>query len=331
MAKLKIAVVYGGPSREHDVSLKSGRAVISALDRNKYDIQQIEVSRDNQWRINDTEYKLIDALVYLKTHIDFVFIALHGTFGEDGALQQLLEQRRIPFSGSGSTASRLAMYKDQTTKALKDAGFQVPYEKVFSDDFNEREDEILTHFSLPVIVKPVAQGSSFGIAKVDTPAQLMLAMKAALAEDDKVIVQEYISGEEVSAGVIEDEGGNVRALPPTQLIPLRSDFFDFDAKYTKGATNEITPPNLPAEEIKRVQDMAVKVHQIIGCEGYSRTDMIVKKDGAIYVIEINTLPGMTETSILPQQAAAAGLSFVSMLDLIIEAGLRRSGYNLSHE
>ncbi len=324
MAKQKVAVVYGGPSREHDVSLNSGQAIVTALDKAKYDIHAVEISRDNKWQIKNTTYSLDDALEYLKQNVDFILIALHGTFGEDGTIQRLLEQRHIPFSGSGSGASRLAMHKDQTAKVLQKAGFNVPNEKVFTHGFTEDITAILEGFSLPVIVKPVAQGSSFGVAKVTDATQLVPAMQLALQADDKVLIQEYITGNEVSVGVIEDEKGVLHALPPTELIPLESDFFDYDAKYTKGAADEITPPNLPETVVSKIQTIALRVHDTIGCEGYSRTDMIIQ-DNEIVVIEINTLPGMTETSILPQQAQAAGISFSEMLDLIIAAGLRRHG------
>ncbi len=321
MSKLKVAVVYGGPSKEHEVSVMSGKAILNALS-NQYQAKDVLITKDGQWQFGDELLNQNNALDKLAEEEYFVLLGLHGTFGEDGTIQALLEERKIRFSGSGSHASKLAFNKHDTSLLFSDAGFHVPKEIVVNEGFNKSEDEFLKNFQLPVIVKPVTQGSSVGISKVTNGKDLKPALNKAFKEGTKVLIQEYIKGVEVSCGVIEDELGELKALPPTELIPLKSDFFDYEAKYTSGATNEVTPPDLPEEIIERIKQAGLAAHRVVYCSGYSRTDMIIKND-RIYYIEINTLPGMTEGSIMPQQAKADNLSLEQLLDLIIQAGLRK--------
>jgi D-alanine--D-alanine ligase len=323
VAKLTIAVVYGGSSREHDISMMSGKAVLNAIDRRKYTVIPVEITRDNVWVINHKHYNQRAAIKFLKTGIDFVFIALHGTFGEDGQLQRILEKAKIAFSGSGSKASHLAMCKSDASLVMKNHGLCVPSEQILDISDSYSPNEILKAFTLPLIVKPVAQGSSFGVSKVTEIAQLNPAIQSAFKEDNRILIQEYIQGEEVSVGVLEDDIGTLMALPPTQLMPVSADFFDYHAKYTHGAIHEVTPPPFEDAVIKNIQSIAIRVHALLGCSGYSRTDMILREN-KLYVIEINTLPGLTDVSILPQQAKVAGMSFTRLIDRIIKSGLRNS-------
>lgn len=326
MARLRVAVVYGGPSREHDISVLSGESILEHIDKTVYDVEGILISQDGQWMIGQKPVTLTDAVEHLRAHFDFVLLGLHGTFGEDGTLQSYLEEAGIPFSGSHSHASRVAMDKHETSRLYIDAGFSVPKEVVLMAGYETKLSNELDEFEFPVIVKPVSQGSSFGISKAENRSKLEEAIIVALKEDSRVIVQEYIKGQEVSAGVIENELGELTALPPTELIPLMSDIFDYDSKYTPGGAKEITPAETDELTIRRIQKLAVSAHRVIGCSGYSRTDMILRCD-TLYMIETNTLPGMTNLSILPQQAKASGIPFTKLIDLIIQAGLRNSGYN----
>ena len=318
MSRLKVAVVYGGPSREHDVSVNSGQAMLKSLDGEQYEGTGVFIDHDEQWHINGLSLNQDEALDNIKQNFDFVLLGLHGTFGEDGEIQGLLDARDITYGGSDAHASKLAMDKHRTSEIYAEADMKIPKERVIKD----RNTDATEGFSFPVVIKPASQGSSFGVSIVADESEVANALDVAFKEDDTVLVQEYIKGREVSAGVVEDESGELMALPPTELIPVSANFFDYDAKYTPGATKEITPPDLPDSVIGELQEIAARAHLELGCSGYSRTDMIIRGE-EIFLIETNTLPGMTGTSILPQQAAAAGISFSQLVHLIIQAGLRR--------
>ncbi len=318
MSVLRVCVVYGGPSREHDVSVNSGKAMLANLDLEKYVGTGIFIDKDSKWHIGDAVLAEPEALLKIKESFDFALLGLHGTFGEDGEIQGLLDQHKIPYSGSGMEASKLAMEKNKTSLVYAEAGMKIPMERAIT----RKDKNILDGFSLPLVIKPAAQGSSVGVSIVTTVDDIPLALNTAFAEDDTALIQEYIKGREVSCGVIENEQGILVALPPTELIPVNAAFFDYEAKYTPGATKEITPPDLPSDVITNLQAIAIEAHRILGCSGYSRTDVIIRgKDQ--FLIETNTLPGMTATSILPQQAHAAGMTFTVLLDRIIAAGMRR--------
>lgn len=312
--KKRVALIYGGPSAEYDVSLKTATAVRDNLDPESYDVQDVHISKDGWWHLDDRKLSEADALKALQD-VDVAFLAVHGSFGEDGTLQQILADHNIAFTGSEAQASHTAMDKDLAGKAFEKAGLRVPKSIVVTDETSAASQS--EDLSLPFVVKPVSQGSSIGITIVKNREQLAAALKLAFAHDTQVMLQEFISGREVSCGVLEDAEGTIVALPPTEMIATNgADFFDYDAKYTPGSGQEITPPDLPDEVIKQIQEIASVAHQCLGCRGYSRTDTIVRDD-EIFVIEINTLPGLTSASILPQQAAAAGISFPELLDKII--------------
>lgn len=324
MSKLRVVVVYGGPSHEHEVSIKTGKAMLANLDVDKYQVQPVIITQDGKWKIGEKRLEQDGAVQHLKDSAEFVLIGLHGTFGEDGTVQALLEEAGIPYSGSDSVSSKQAMEKDKAALKYSTVGLSVPEEVVVESreiDFGS----YIERLGLPLVVKPVAQGSSLGVSIVESEAELPAAVEKAFMEDSRILLQQYIKGREVSCGVIEDSEANLLVLPPTEMIPLSSRFFDYAAKYTVGGADEVTPPkNMSEAMIERIQEYGKSAHVVLGCSGYSRTDMIV--DGEkIYVIETNTLPGMTETSILPQQAAAQKIAFSEILDMVIAAGLRRSG------
>lgn len=309
MSRKKVAVIMGGPSAEHEVSINSGKAVLESMDGQKYDPTEVVVSKENTWSFGGEKLVEIEALKRLQSYYA-VFIALHGTYGEDGTLQVLLEKVGVPFTGSGSSASFLCMDKAASNLLYELNDMGVPDWEVLNSP------SALPLLPLPFVVKPIKQGSSVGVSIVEDYGSVNQAIEKAFEFDNQVMVQKYIVGREVSCGVL-DERGEIRALPPTELIPRKAKFFDYDEKYSKDGALEVTPPEMDEAIIKKIQDMAVKAHQILGCSGYSRTDMFITEKGEVKIIETNTLPGLTRTSILPQQAEAAGISFGELVDKII--------------
>lgn len=292
----------GGPSSEHEVSLKSADNVVEKLDKKKYDIQQIIISKKGEWPVAPD-----------KLAADIIFIAMHGAYGEDGTIQSILEKIDAPYTGSDVVASRLGMDKRKSSEIFAKNGLLVP------DYF------AISQCKFPAVVKPADGGSSVGVTIVETADYLQEAIKEASKHSRDILIQEYIEGRELTCGVLDDGLGNAIALPPTEIIPVARKFFDYQAKYIVGASREVTPPDLSEKTIKIIQDIALKAHKAIGCSGMSRTDVIIKnsESSKIYVLEINTIPGLTETSLLPQEALAAGISFAELLDKIISAALNK--------
>lgn len=315
MKKLRIVLLVGGPSAEHEVSLASGRVIDRALDKSKYDVRVITVPKTGRWFPSE---EIAEA--------DVVFIAMHGPYGEDGTIQGLLEYLRVPYTGSGVLASALAMDKLKAAEVYALYGLDTPKNLLIShgDWKNNTQwvDRIKKEIGISCVVKPRNNGSSVGISIVRKNAEIQKAVEDALRYSSHALAQQYIKGDEVTCAIL-DEGGETEllALPPTQIIPKTSTFFDYQAKYTEGASEEITPPRLPTETIKKIQEIALTAHRALGCSGMSRTDMIVSRD-RVYVLETNTIPGMTETSLYPQAAAAAGIAFPRLLDKIVQSALR---------
>ncbi len=299
----RVLVALGGDSSEREVSLHSGRAVAAALRKIGVEVEVQDLS-DLLLR-RGTVQSLIGS-----NRPDVVFLAVHGTNQEDGAVQGLLELLHIPYTGSGIQASALAMDKEMTKKVLAREGIPVPRGVLV----RSVEDEIPV--SLPVVVKPNAQGSTVGLTFARTPEELRLGIEKALAFDKSVLVEELIEGMEISTPVLVD-----RALPPVEIAPV-SGVYDFGNKYTPGATEEIVPARLPAEVLAKAQETALAAHRALGCSGATRTDAIVR-NGEVIVLEVNTLPGMTGTSLLPNSAAAAGISFEELCRIIMEDALSR--------
>ncbi len=309
----------GGPSAEHEVSLATGQNVLENLDLKKYRPFVIKISKTGKWFLGG---KLINQTKALKS-CDIVFNALHGSFGEDGKVQTILENAGEKYTGSGIAASALAMNKFQSREIFKLAGLNTP--KTLKLKKGENFSAQLNFFvnkiaKFPVVVKPCSNGSSVGVQIADNPKKLSKAVAEAFLIDTEVLIEEFIKGRELTCGVLENNQG-VSALPVTEIIPLKKHkFFNYDAKYKVGHSNEITPAQIDEEAFKKAQDTAVRTHQVLNCRGYSRTDMIMKND-SIYVLETNTLPGLTPTSLLPKAAKSAGLSLSALLDKIIESSL----------
>lgn len=314
---LRIVVLMGGPSAEHDVSLASARQVIRALDPQRYKVYPLLIARD-QHHVPKEAF----------AGADVALIAMHGEFGEDGTIQGILEAAGIPYIGSDPIASALAFDKPRASAVLRDAGLRVPEFSVFEASASPAQRRAVSEiaiaaYGLPLVVKPANRGSSVGVTIARTVEAIVPALEYAFGCSNIVMLQRFVAGTEVTCGILE-VGGKATALPPTEIVPKTSAFFDYDAKYTPGASEEITPARLPPETIRRVQDAALRAHCAIGCTGFSRTDTILAPDGTLFVLELNTIPGMTETSLLPQAASAAGIAFPQLLDHIITAALRRS-------
>jgi D-alanine-D-alanine ligase len=274
----------------------------------------VHISKDGVWEIDPLS---------LRNACDIVFIAMHGEYGEDGVVQGLLEAVHIPYTGSGVLASALGMDKYLSLQIFQHAGLLVP-KTILVEPHSYDSDRIEDMLGLPLVVKPRGCGSSVGVSIVRSLEQLPSAIINAGRFHPGVLVQQYIEGTEVTCGVV-DRGTTESAIPlvPTEIIPQTSEFFDYEAKYTPGASREITPPRLPQEVQKQIQGAALVAHKVLGCRGISRSDFIVDREGKLWILEINTLPGLTKTSLVPQEAEAMGISFEDLLDMIIEAGFQR--------
>lgn len=309
MKKMTIALLSGGISSERDVSIASGNQVYEALYREKYDIIRYDPKSDLPRLIEDAP------------KIDAALIILHGPFGEDGTVQGLLELLKIPYQGADVLGSAIGMNKVASKQLYEKSGLRIPSYMIFKRNDVLDPDDCADRLGLPLVVKPVGSGSSVGISIVKSTDALKDAMDKAFIEDDEILVEMFIKGIELTGGVIGNE--TLQALPIIEIIPDEShEFFDYDAKYTAGVTQEICPARIDDAMTEKAQACAKAAHRAIFCKGYSRTDMILS-DEEIYVLETNTIPGMTPTSLLPQAAAAAGISFSDLLDRLIELSLEK--------
>lgn len=309
MSKLRLALIAGGKSAEREVSLKSGEQVYQALNKDKYDIRRYDPKDD------------LERLVRDAADLDVALVIMHGRGGEDGTLQGLLDLLDIPYQGSGVLGSALGMNKELSKLLYQQAGLQVSRAWFFSRDEAPSAEEIEARLGLPVVIKPVNEGSSIGVTKARTREELRQGLEAAFPYDHRILVEEFLEGVEITGGVLGN--ANLTALPLVEIVPSdQYDFFDYEAKYKPGASTEICPARVSEEITRKAQEIALAAHRALHCRGYSRTDMIVR-DGEIYVLETNTIPGMTATSLFPQAAQAQGLEFPQLLDTLIELALER--------
>jgi D-alanine-D-alanine ligase len=307
MKQLRLALIAGGKSAEREVSLKSGEQVYQALDKTKYAIRRYDPRDD------------LDRLVREAPEIDAALVIMHGRGGEDGSLQGLLDLLDIPYQGSGILGSALGMNKELSKILYRQAGLKVPQALFFTQAEAPSADDIAARLGLPVVIKPVNEGSSIGVTKAATVAELAAGLAAAFAYDTRVLAEQWVTGTEITGGVLGND--RLTALPLVEIIPSESyAFFDYEAKYKPGASHEICPARVDEHLTKKAQICALAAHRALQCRGYSRTDMIVK-DGEVYVLETNTIPGMTATSLFPQAAKAMGLEFPQLLDKLIELAL----------
>jgi D-alanine-D-alanine ligase len=302
MKRIRLALLYGGDSAERDVSITSWKAVRSNLDRSKYEIFDYDIKTDLQRLVSDSP------------QLNAAFICMHGRGGEDGTIQGLLELLKLPYQGSGVMASAVAMNKRMSKELYERAGLAMPRSRVlFKGDATDiRELESWA----PCMVKPVHEGSSIGMSLVSRPEDLEAAIQNGFRYDREVLVEEYVSGVEVTGAVLGME--ELRPLPLIEIVPLKEHaFFEYSAKYDPAETDEICPARISPELTRAAQRVAMIAHRVLGCRGYSRTDMIIRND-EIYVLETNTIPGMTNASLFPKAAREAGIEFPQLLDLLIE-------------
>jgi D-alanine-D-alanine ligase len=308
--KLRVALLAGGKSGEREVSLAGARGVLAALDKGKYDVLQYDPARD------------LARLAADAAGLDVAFILLHGPLGEDGSMQGLLDLLGLPYQGSGVLGSALAMNKNLAKILYKQAGLRVADWQMASRRDIDHPENLSAHLRFPVVVKPVGQGSSLGMSIAHDNDELAAGLKRAFGYGSEVMVEEFVRGREITGGVLGND--DLQALPLVEIIPGKEyQFFDYEAKYKAGATREVCPADFPGEITRQAQDYALRAHRALHLRGYSRTDMIVAEQGEIFVIETNTIPGMTPTSLLPQAAQAVGYSFPQLLDLLIGLALEQ--------
>ena len=302
MTGKNVAVLCGGDSRERDVSLRSGKAVYDALISAHFHAALVDLKT-----LNEAE---------TLSHFDGAFIAMHGDWGENGQLQAKLEAMHIPYTGSGPKASSLAMNKWNACKVFTQAGITVPEGMLLPAGF----DEIASRLGLNVVVKPCSGGSTVGVTLIAglTPEMLDFAVSSAKESyDSEVMIEKYIPGRELTCAVWE-RSGKVQPLPVIEIAP-HSGYYDYANKYTSGATDYIVPAQIAPEIFAHVQDMAVKAHESLGCSGYSRADFRLAPDGKVYILEVNTAPGMTATSLVPKAAKAIGVSMSEFVGEIMRS------------
>ena len=330
MTRTKVAVLMGGTSAERDVSLSTGRQILNALDPEKYTVYALDTALGQKFLPSGvtqplgllhaadgtTEITSLPQLplVAASEKPDVVFIALHGKGGEDGTVQGMLEMLGLRYTGSGVLASALAMDKAMSKRVLAGVGVRLPKDFVLRRGQRMRSGEML----FPVIVKPNAQGSTIGMSIVREESALEAAIVLAFCYDDTVLVEQFITGTEITVPILGND--TLEILPIVEIVP-NGGFYDYKAKYTAGETDEIVPARISDEVAREARRIAKLCHQTLGCRGMSRTDMIVTPKDEIYTLEINTIPGMTPTSLLPRSAAAAHFSFPQLLDKLIALAL----------
>ena len=322
MSKKKhIAILVGGPSSEFEVSMKSGDAVYDAIESTDHRGTKVVIDRGGLWGIHPEE---------VKSWADCAFVALHGTYGEDGTVQRVLEDANIPYTGSNALASALGMNKFLSMRVFQDIGLHVPHTKHITKiewrkDYEKIIERIEKFLGYPCVIKPNNQGSSVGVFIIKTRKEMKHALGEVFLFGKDALAQEYVSGRELTCGVL-DHGWSESAFPllPTEIIPQSDHFFNYEAKYTPGASLEITPPeNMERYMIRKIQQTALLAHRSIGARGFSRTDMILEPGGRLVVLEINTIPGLTSESLLPKAALASGIPFPKLIDIIIKSALFR--------
>ena len=322
--RLRVAILAGGRSSEHEVSLASARSVLAGLDPERYDVQAVAIGRDGRWELGpggeaetvaETLPVLADRSPASLGDVDVVLPILHGPFGEDGTVQGLLELAGLPYVGPGVAASALCMDKDLFKAVMRDRGIPVPRNITL-----RAGDPVSNPFEFPVFVKPARLGSSVGISKAHDEAELEAAVALARRHDDKVLVEEFVEGQEVEVGVL----GNREPIAsvPGEIVP-HAEWYDYSAKYDAGGSDVIVPARITEEQTARVQELAVEAFVATDCEGMARVDFFVRTSGEVVVSELNTIPGFTETSVYARLFEASGIPYGKLIDRLIELALER--------
>jgi D-alanine-D-alanine ligase len=298
----KVAVLMGGVSKEREISLRTGNAITEGLRRRGYDVAAVDVEGGPE---------LVDELRRVKP--DVALVALHGKFGEDGCVQGFLEMLRIPYTGGGVLASAVGMDKLVCKRIARGLGIPCPREEAFDGDRDDVEGfAAKCALPLPVIVKPSREGSTINMTIVRERSELLPALRTALQSDTKILVEQFIAGKEVTVGVLNGQG-----LPPLEIAP-KGGFYDFASKYTKGMTEYIVPARIGPAITEKLRAWGEQIYRAIECEGTARSDFIVVSDSEAYFLEINTIPGMTELSLVPKAAAHIGLSFDDVCERLLD-------------
>jgi D-alanine-D-alanine ligase len=326
--RVRVAVLLGGRSSEHEISLASARSVLEALDPERYETVTVEIGRDGRWELGTgSDGGSVAETLPVPTakvpatlgEVDVVFPVLHGPFGEDGTVQGLLELAGVPYVGAGVLGSALAMDKDVFKAVMRDRGIPV------TRNITLRQGQAPENpFGYPVFVKPARLGSSVGISKVRSEDELAPAVELAFRHDEKVLVEEFVPGVEVECGVL----GNEKPLAslPGEIVShgfQGADWYDFSAKYDEGGMDLVIPPRLPQETIERVQDLAVRSFVAGECEGMARVDFFVRDDGEVLLNELNTIPGFTATSVYAKLFEESGIPYAELVDRLVQLALDR--------
>ena len=304
-AEMKIAVLAGGVSGEREISIQSGVGAMKAIEKAGFKAEMIDPADKLELK------KLIDG------DFDLAFLCLHGKGGEDGTIQGFLESIGLPYTGSGVLSSAISIDKDKSKVMYREAGLPTP-QSVTLLKGDEDNDSKVSSIEYPCVVKPATEGSALGVYIVDSPDDIESAVQSVFEIDDEILIESFVSGVEVTAAVLGNE--DPRPLPVIEIVPSHK-FYDFESKYAPGGSKHICPARLDDDVTAKVQLLAVAAHKVLGCRGVSRTDMIIDKSGTPWILETNTIPGMTETSLLPDAGRAAGYSFPELCTKLIELAL----------
>lgn len=307
---MRIAVLYGGVSGEREVSLSSGKGIVKALQKKHHEVIEIDFKPDR-----------LQELISLD--VDLVFIGLHGKYGEDGRIQGLLDMLNIPYVGSNVLASALAMDKAKAKQVFANNKIPVAHSLSFQITSRTNKDKIIQqikdNFAVPFVIKPNREGSTLGLTIVKDKSEIKEALDKAIACDDVILVEEFIEGMEITVPVL-GKIGNEEALPVIEIIP-KNEIYDYESKYAPGGSEHIIPARIDIETTKKVQDYAILAHQALGCKTYSRVDFILTKENIPVILEVNTLPGMTPTSLFPDAAKAIGMTYDDLVEKLVELSL----------
>ncbi len=334
---LRIAVLHGGPSSEHDISVWSSRGVLQTLREAGHETLAVFVDRGGRWHLTamgdagiavGDGLDLLQAVADLRGKVDLCFLGFHGNYGEDGKVQAVLELAGLRYTGSGVMASALAM--DKTVARRVYAGVGLPVAGAVElptaglrtlAGAQGAAKKLIAQLGLPVVVKVPTGGSSVGVEIPRDEAAVVASLQRLGADAGTLLCEQFVSGVEITAAVLERADGSLESLPIVEIVP-KSAFFDYESKYQTGGSEEIVPARIPAEATAQAQRNGALAHRALGCAGYSRTDQILQPDGALVLLETNTLPGLTPASLLPKAAGAVGLTYGALLDRVIAAALR---------
>ncbi len=336
-SRLRIAVLHGGPSSEHDISVWSSRGVLQTLRESGHETLAVFVDRGGRWHLTPEGdsgqtvgegVDFLNAIAQLRGNIDLCFLGFHGNFGEDGKVQALLELAGLRYTGSGVMASALAIDKTTTRRVYRGVGLPIASAtELHTADLRApgavalAAKALVTELGLPVVVKVPTGGSSVGVEIPRTEEDLIASLERLSKDSPTLLCEQFISGVEITAAVLERDDGTLEALPIVEIVP-KSAFFDYEAKYQTGGSEEIVPARISAEATAQAQRNGIAAHKALGCAGYSRTDQILRPDGSLVLLETNTLPGLTPASLLPKGAAAVGLTYAALLHRVIAAAQR---------